>query len=143
MTHIFNDFKAIINHLTDMKKFLTFIIVASMTVLSAFAADSSADQKKVKKSKADLKEVTWNVNLHCENCVEKVTENIAFEKGVKDLKVSLEEGTVYIKYDSSKTSEETLAAAMKKLGYEVSAECSCGQDHGHDHGHDHNHSHKH
>ncbi|MBO5862166.1 MAG: cation transporter [Bacteroidales bacterium] len=139
-----------------MKKFLAFIIVAAMAVSSVFAADSAADQKRGKKSKAELKEVTWTVNLHCENCVEKVNENLAFEKGVKDLKVSLEEGTVYIKYDSSKTSEETLAAAMKKLGYEVSAACDCGHDHsheghdhsheGHDHsheGHDHGHNHQH
>jgi len=128
-----------------MKKFLAFIIVAAMTVSSAFAADSAADQKRGRKSKVELKEVTWTVNLHCENCVEKVNENLAFEKGVKDLKVSLEEGTVYIKFDPSKTSEETLAAAMKKLGYEVSAACDCGHDHsqeGHDHSHEgHNHQH--
>ena len=125
-----------------MKKFLAFIIVAAMAVSSAFAADSAAGQKRGKKSKAELKEVTWTVNLPCENCVEKVNENLAFEKGVKDLKVSLEEGTVYIKYDSSKTSEETLAAAMKKLGYEVSAACDCGHDHSHE-GHDHGHNHQH
>lgn len=128
-----------------MKKFLAFIIVAAMAVSSAFAADSAADQKRGRKSKVELKEVTWTVNLHCENCVEKVNENLAFEKGVKDLKVSLEEGTVYIKFDPSKTSEETLAAAMKKLGYEVSAACDCGHDHsqeGHDHNHEgHNHQH--
>ncbi|MBR1956830.1 MAG: heavy-metal-associated domain-containing protein [Bacteroidales bacterium] len=128
-----------------MKKFLAFIIVAAMAVSSAFAADSAADQKRGRKSKVELKEVTWTVNLHCENCVEKVNENLAFEKGVKDLKVSLEEGTVYIKFDPSKTSEETLAAAMKKLGYEVSAACDCGHDHsqeGHDHSHEgHNHQH--
>ena len=131
-----------------MKKILAFVIAASIAVSSAFAADSAADQKKNKKSK-ELKEVTWTVNLHCENCVEKVNENLAFEKGVKDLKVSLEEGTVYVKYDSSKTSEETLAAAMKKLGYEVAAACDCGHDHSHEghnhegHNHDHGHNHKH
>lgn len=128
-----------------MKKILAFVIAASIAVSSVFAADSSADQKRGKKSKGELKEVTWTVNLHCENCVEKVNENLAFEKGVKDLKVSLEEGTVYIKFDPSKTSEETLAAAMKKLGYEVSAACDCGHDHsqeGHDHSHEgHNHQH--
>lgn len=132
-----------------MKKILAFVIAASIAVSSAFAADSAADQKKNKKSK-ELKEVTWTVNLHCENCVEKVNENLAFEKGVKDLKVSLEEGTVYVKYDPSKTSEETLAAAMKKLGYEVSAACDCGHEHSHDghshdghshEGHDHGHNH--
>ena len=72
-----------------MKKILAFVIAASIAVSSAFAADSAAAQKKNKKSK-ELKEVTWTVNLHCENCVEKVNENLAFEKGVKDLKVSLD-----------------------------------------------------
>ena len=125
-----------------MKKILAFVIAASIAVSSAFAADSAAAQKKNKKSK-ELKEVTWNVNLHCENCVEKVNENLAFEKGVKDLKVSLVEGTVYVKYDPSKTSEETLAAAMKKLGYEVAAACDCGHDHSHEgHNHDHGHNHE-
>ena len=135
-----------------MKKTLILTIAAFMTFslssLDANAAETTetstlTQKQKPSRKKGEVKEVTFLVHLHCENCVKKVQENIAFEKGVKDLKVSLEEGTVYIKYDSSKTSEETLAAAMKKLGYEVSAECNCGQDHGHDHGHDHNHSHKH
>ena len=129
-----------------MKKFLAFIIVAAMAVSSAFAADSAADQKRGKKSKAELKEVTWTVNLHCENCVEKVNENLAFEKGVKDMKVSLADQTVMLKYDSAKTSAEKLKAAIEKLGYPVAGVVApghenCGHDHGHDHGHGHNHAH--
>ena len=132
-----------------MKKILAFVIAASIAVSSAFAADSAADQKKNKKSK-ELKEVTWTVNLHCENCVNKVQENIAFEKGVKDLKVSLEDQTVFVKYDAAKTSEQTLKAAIEKLGYPVAGVVepgceNCGHDHGHEHnhGHDHGHSHDH
>ena len=46
-------------------------------------------------------------------------DNIAFEKGVKDLKVDLEKKLVSITYDPSKTSVEKLAAAIARLGYKA------------------------
>ena len=118
-----------------MKKSIIIILsalVAFSTV--AAAADFSeisvqAEKKPVRKVKGEIKEVTFSVHLHCNSCVKKVQENIAFEKGVKDLKVSLADQTVMIKYDSAKTSEQTLKAAIESLGYKVS--CSgCGA-HGH------------
>ena len=66
-----------------------------------------------------LVEVKFSVSMHCAKCVEKITENISFEKGVKDLEVSLEDKTVKIVYDSSKTDEAKLAESIRKLGYEV------------------------
>ncbi len=87
-------------------------------ILSFFALTSAAQNKK----KAPLQEVTFIVNLHCENCVRKVQENIPFEKGVKDLKVSLERKTVWVRYSPDKTTKEKLAAAIEKLGYEVMGE---------------------
>ena len=121
-----------------MKKALVIII----TALMAFSVSLSAGPKK----KVEIKEVTFSVHLHCQNCVNKVQENIAFEKGVKDLKVSLDQQTVYVKYDAAKTSEATLKAAIEKLGYPVAGVVApdhenCGHDHGHDHGHGHNHAH--
>ena len=119
-----------------MKKTLIIII----TALMAFSVSLSAGPKK----KADIKEVTFSVHLQCQNCVNKVQENIAFEKGVKDLKISLEHQTVYIKYDAAKTSEQTLKAAIEKLGYPVAGVVEPGHENcGHDHGHNHNHSHAH
>lgn len=109
-----------------MKKTIILILAAMMTVSvsSAFAISTDAavemPQSKSKKPKAVLRTVTFIVDLHCENCVKKVRENISFEKGVKDLKVSLADQTVSIKYDDSKTSEQTLKAAIEKLGYPVS-----------------------
>lgn len=128
-----------------MKKTLI-IILAAMVAFSAsaaaatdFSTEASAltDKKPSKKKKAELKEVVFNVHLHCENCVKKVQENIAFEKGVKDLKVSLEDQTVAVKYDAARTSEATLKAAIEELGYAVSGTVAPG--HEHDHGHHHNH----
>jgi copper chaperone CopZ len=111
-----------------MKKSLIII----MTALMAFAVSSFAGPKK----KGELKEVTFSVHLHCANCVKKVQENIAFEKGVKDLHVCLEDQIVYIKYDSAKTSEEKLKAAVEELGYKVEGKVE-QEGHGHSHGHSH------
>lgn len=117
-----------------MKRTITIIIAALM----AFSVSMAAGPKK----KGDFRNVKFHVHLHCENCVKKVQENIAFEKGVKDLEVSLEEQTVAIRYDAAKTSEQTLRTAIEKLGYPVSGkvEPGHGNHHGHDgHGHDHGH----
>ncbi len=115
------------------------IVIAALVAFSAPAAFAStsdfavaaADKKPEKKAKAEMKEVHFHVHLHCANCVKKVQENIAFEKGVKDLKVSLDDQTVDIKYDASKTSEATLKAAIEALGYPVSE--NGGEAHNHSH----------
>ena len=137
-----------------MKKTITMILAVAM----AFAATCTISADAQNKKKKELKEVNFNVYLHCEDCVEKVNENIAFEKGVKGLEVSLENQTVLIKYDVAKTSEDKLKAAIEKLGYPVHGALAPGQkpilledveaaehghEHGHDHGHDHNHDHGH
>ncbi len=111
-----------------MKKTIILTLAALMTfsVSSAVASATDStepsvltDNKPAKKKKGEVKEVTFKVHLHCANCVKKVQENIAFEKGVKGLEVSLEKQTVAIKYDAAKTSEEALKAAIVKLGYPV------------------------
>ena len=121
-----------------MKKTITAIIA----VLMAFSVSMYAGPKK----KGEIKGVTFSVHLHCENCVKKVQENIAFEKGVKGLDISLEDQTVAIKYDAAKTSEQTLKTAIEKLGYPVSGKVEPGHHehghHGHEH-HDHGHNHQH
>ena len=108
-------------------------IIMIMAALMAFAVSSFAGPKK----KVELKEVTFSVSLHCNNCVKKVQENIAFEKGVKDLHVCLEDQIVYVKYDAAKTSEEKLKAAIEKLGYPVAGKVE--QEGGHSHDGDHKH----
>ena len=97
--------------------------VAAIALPSSFAAASEVTASEIsamsKKPKAALAEVTFATHLHCEDCVKKIQENVAFEKGVKDLSVSLEKQTVWIKYDPSKTDEAKLEAAIEELGYEA------------------------
>ena len=63
--------------------------------------------------------VVFDVNMHCEACQKKIEKNIAFEKGVKAMEVSLENKTVALTYDAKKTSPEKLQAALVKLGYKA------------------------
>ncbi len=109
-----------------MKKTLVIILSALVAFsATATAAESSAAAVSAqvfgsKKPKAEVKEVTFKVHLHCQNCVKKVQENISFEKGVKGLDVSLENQTISVKYDAAKTNVETLKKAIEKLAVPVS-----------------------
>jgi len=87
--------------------------VATATTVSAEAAAVKAE----KKPKAEKKTVVFQTNIHCAQCAKKVRENISFEKGVTGLEIDEKTKVVTITYDSAKTSEEKLAAAINKLGY--------------------------
>lgn len=106
-----------------MKKIVVYVLAAVFSVCcsvsEARASRAGGYGYCAGKPAREFKEVVFSVNMHCGKCVEKITENISFEKGVKDLSVSLENLTVRIEYDASRTSEEKLAAALEKLGYEV------------------------
>jgi len=121
-----------------MKRTLIIILAALMAISVSSAATLESVEtnvqtdKKQKKQKAEVKEVTFDVHLHCKNCVAKVFDNLSRAKGVKDLDVSLEKQTVYIKYDSAKTSEQTLKETIEKLGYPVNAH-EAHKEHGRHH----------
>ena len=99
-----------------------FVVSCGLFILGpqlSFAAGTPSavyqnDKKDVKKK---TETVTFKTSMTCKNCVKKIEGNIPFEKGVRDLKVSLEDKLVTITYDPSKTDEETLCKAIEKLGY--------------------------
>lgn len=85
-----------------MKRFLTFLCVAVLSIGFAFA-------------KSEKQTVVFDVDLHCQGCVNKIEKNIAFEKGVKDLICDINTKTVTVVFDSSKTNVETLQKAFAAL----------------------------
>ncbi|MBR5905780.1 MAG: heavy-metal-associated domain-containing protein [Bacteroidales bacterium] len=64
-----------------------------------------------------LVQVVFATSIHCANCGKKVQENIAFEKGVKDLKVDVPSKTVTVTFNPAKTDTLKLKKAINKLGY--------------------------
>ena len=127
-------------------KFLTVLAV----MVSAFTFNAQAQGK----NKKNVAEVTFNVFLHCNDCVKKAESVVpASIKGIKDFKVSLEDQTFWIQYDAKKNTKENIVAVLAKKGYDVKEvkpkdthHASCG-DHEHakdeKHTHEHNHSHEH
>lgn len=90
---------------------ITILLIGGSTILYA-------QSKKDKKGEKET--VTLDVSMTCENCKKRIEKNIAYEKGVTDMKVDLPTKTVTIEYRKDKTSIEKLIAAFEKLGYEAS-----------------------
>ena len=98
--------------LTKLALALTLLCGSAVLVSAACSTSAvTAPSSKVYRT------VIFKSNLHCENCVKKVVENISYVKGVKDLVVSLENQTITITYDAAKTDPVKLAVEIKKLGY--------------------------
>jgi copper chaperone CopZ len=66
-------------------------------------------------ARGERQTVVFDVDIHCQGCITKIEKNIAFERGVKDMECSLEDRTVTIVFDPSKTSVEQLQAAFAKI----------------------------
>lgn len=88
-----------------------------MAAPMSFGVSTLCPSEAVAATPVEIRTAVFKTHLHCENCVKKVQENIAFLKGVKDLKVSLEEQTVTVSFNASKTNSQTLASEIMKLGY--------------------------
>ena len=94
----------------------------------------------------DIKTVVLKTSpeMHCENCENKIKNNIRFEKGIKEIQTNLEDKTVTIKYDADKTDVDAIIAGFAKINYTAtvaggeavtapsqssccgSSSCSCG-----------------
>jgi copper chaperone CopZ len=92
--------------LTAMSVLFTLLMVTDL-----FAQDKQQDKKKGKETVKFYVE-----DMTCKNCQAKVEKNIAFEKGVTDLKCNLSEKTVEVTYKTDKTNQEALKKGFKKIG---------------------------
>ncbi|MEN9919606.1 MAG: hypothetical protein RL662_2042 [Bacteroidota bacterium] len=95
-----------------MKTKIFLLIAILFTTFNVCAQDKKAKKK-------NKEEVVFDVSMTCGKCKKKIEKNIAFEKGVTDLKVDLPSKTVMLEYNSSKTSVENLRKAFEELGYEA------------------------
>ena len=70
-------------------------------------------------AKGEKETIVYNVAMRCNKCVAKVEQNIAYEKGVTDIKCDLEKQTVAVEYRTDKTNSEKLKEGFKKIGFEA------------------------
>ena len=97
-----------------MKTKKTFLLSVLFLIMGALILNAQNKKESKEQKKA---EVTFNVNMHCKSCQEKIERIIPFEKGVKDLTVDLEHKTVKVIYDPRKTNEEKLKKSFENLDY--------------------------
>jgi copper chaperone CopZ len=110
-----NNKKKIANRkLTKREKFMKKILIIALSLLTLNFAANAQSNKTDKVS-----EVKLAVNVHCDNCKQKIEKSIPYEKGIKDVVVSIENKQVTVKYDNTKTDTEKIKGLFKKLGYEA------------------------
>jgi copper chaperone CopZ len=99
-------------------------ISLAMVTLAVFGGDSwsgawanagPVGEMLVKKSDT----IRIKTSVVCGMCKERVEENLAFEKGVKDVSVDLETRIVTIRYNPKSTSPDELRKKLSKLGYDA------------------------
>jgi copper chaperone CopZ len=131
-----------------MKRFVIFLLA-----IMPMAFSLSTIQAKPNKQK-----VVLYVDLHCQDCCDKIMKNIPFDKtlkkGVKDLVFDLEAKTVTVTYDANKTDVATIQKAFAKIGkpattqspkccnsQKCTTEHKCEGEHHHHHGEGEHHHH--
>ncbi|WP_459189376.1 cation transporter [Parabacteroides sp. APC149_11_2_Y6] len=93
-----------------MKQLVVALICAVFTFSTAYAQDAKKKKETVK---------FFVEGMDCAHCIKKIENNIAFEKGVTDLKCDLTTRTAVVTYRTDKTTEVKLAEAFKKIGLDA------------------------
>ena len=84
-----------------------------ITVLFLFIGIAAFPQSK-KSETVDIK-----TSAKCDDCKERIEKALAFEKGVKDVKVNLETAVVSITYNPEKTNPTSLKKVISSIGYDA------------------------
>jgi copper chaperone CopZ len=87
------------------------IMLCLMAVIGFGVSDAMAQ----KKSDAALKTTVFMTDVDCETCAKKIDNSIPFQKGVKEVKVDVPTRKVTVTFDTTKTNEEALIKAFKKI----------------------------
>ena len=119
-----------------MKRFILFLLAILPMAFVLSTADAKPNKQKV----------VLYVDLHCEDCCNKILKNIPFDKelknGVKDIVFDLEAKTVTVTYDANKIDVAALQRAFAKIGKPattIAPKCEHKCDGHHHDGHNHAH----
>ncbi|MFA9389262.1 MAG: heavy-metal-associated domain-containing protein [Prolixibacteraceae bacterium] len=89
-----------------------------VALIGLFTSTTLSTQALAKTEKEE-KTLTFKVAMDCQNCVNKIQDNISYEKGVKDLKVSLDNNECVIRFGTDQTDPEKIIKAFNKIGYKA------------------------
>ncbi|QZE14550.1 heavy-metal-associated domain-containing protein [Halosquirtibacter laminarini] len=66
-----------------------------------------------------IADVTYICSIDCDHCKKTILKNIPYEKGVKNVEVSIPTKEVKVTFRTDKTDIKKLELAIEKLGYEA------------------------
>lgn len=121
-----------------MKRLVIFLLAIMPMAFMLSTAEAKPNKQKV----------VLYVDLHCQDCCNKILKNIPFDKdlknGVKDLVFDLEAKTVTVTYDANKTDVPAIQKAFAKIGKPATTEAPkyhhhCEGHHQHAEGEHHHH----
>ena len=91
-----------------MKKIIMLCLLAVM----GFGISEAVAQKKVD---AQVKTTVFMTDVDCETCAKKIDNSLPYQKGVKEVKVDVATRKVTVTYDATKSSDDALIKALKKI----------------------------
>ncbi|MDR0700600.1 MAG: heavy-metal-associated domain-containing protein [Tannerella sp.] len=92
----------------------TKLLIFAVVLSCAIASNAQENKDEQKKKRVDI---TFSVNMYCDNCKARIEKALIWEKSVKDLEVKLKEKTVRVVFDPRKTTAEKFQNLIKDLGY--------------------------
>jgi periplasmic mercuric ion binding protein len=85
-----------------------------MVIILLFGVFGNADAQKKNREVVKIK-----TSAVCNNCKNRIEQNIAFEKGVTDVVVDLATKIATVTFNPKKTNPDKLRQAISKLGYDA------------------------
>ncbi len=89
-------------------------LAAAITMLGLTTVSAKEKEKVAKKDTAEFK-----VGMHCQGCVNRITNELTYTTGVSDLKVNLDDKTVWVEFKPQKINSDSLFSKLKSMGYTV------------------------
>jgi mercuric ion binding protein len=89
------------------KALILFSLIALLLSAQSIQAQSSSKFKKI----------TYDVDVKCNSCKEKIGKAMAYTKGVKDCDVDVSKKQVTVTYNPNKTTKDKIKKELEKLGY--------------------------
>lgn len=69
------------------------------------------------KAEGTTKEIKIKSSVVCNMCKDTIEEGLAYTKGIKTVRVDVENNEIYVKYKEDKITELEIKKAINKLGY--------------------------
>ncbi len=88
-------------------KTLKIIAIAIISVFILNTANAQNDTIRIKTSAI------------CDQCKERIENDLSFEKGVKTINFDLKDKVVMVVYNAKKTDAQTIRIAITKIGYDA------------------------